>query len=207
MDIEEKDKRLFNPFQRPVRGKVRVIPEAINGTAFDLDPQGKHRWHCLAPKARVEVVMEKPDLSWTGSAYLDSNFGSESLEEGFRIWHWSRAHCGDGSVVCYEGVRRDGSHFASALRFAADGTPAHAELPMVAPLERTFWQIERKTRAERGAANVIKTWEDTPFYARSALATRLYGESVTAVQETLDLDRFQSPVVQFMLPYRMPRSV
>jgi len=26
-----------------------------------------------------------------------------------------------------------------------------------------------------------------------------------AVQESLDLDRLASPIVQFMLPYRMPR--
>ena len=36
---------------------------------------------------------------------------------GAGIPHWSRAHTRNGAVVCYEGVRRDGSHFASALRF------------------------------------------------------------------------------------------
>ena len=66
---------------------------------------------------------------------------------------------------------------------------------------------QAQTRADGGHASVVKTWEDAPFYARSMLASRLYGEPVTAVQESLDLDRFASPVVQFMLPYRMPRSV
>ncbi len=206
IDIVERDKRLFNPFRRPVRGKLRVIPRAINTVAFGLDPDAKHRWHCLAPKARIELLMEEPNVSWNGEGYLDSNFGSESLEEGFRVWHWSRAHTREGSVVNYEGVRRDGSHFASALRFTKDGQPEPAELPMVAPLPRTFWQIDRKTRADRGHARVLDTWEDSPFYARSQLLTQLYGERVVAVQESLDLDRFKSPVTQFMLPFRMPRA-
>ena len=96
--------------------------------------------------------------------------------------------------------------FASALRFGADGTPRQVELPMVAPLPNTLWQMERKTRADRGHASVIRTWEDAPFYARSTIASKVYGEPVVAVQESLDLNRFRSPIVQLMLPYRMPRA-
>ncbi|WP_394731205.1 hydroxyneurosporene dehydrogenase [Altererythrobacter sp. GH1-8] len=204
--IEERDKRLFNPFRRPVRGTVRVIPEIVNPTAFALDPGTKHRWHCLSPRAHIEVDMKEPGFSWNGSAYLDSNFGSESLEEGFRIWHWSRAHCSSGAVVCYEGVRRDGSSFASALRFARDGTASAEAIAPVAALPRSAWQVDRRTRSDSSRASVIRTWEDTPFYSRSELETDLLGERVVAVQESLDLNRFKSPVVQFMLPYRMPRG-
>ena len=53
---------------------------------------------------------------------------------------------------------------------------------------------------------VAKTWIDAPFYARSALDTRLFGEDVRAVHESLSLARFRSPIVQSMLPYRMPRA-
>ena len=206
IDIAERDKRLGIPWQRSVRGRVTLRPEAMNAREFALDPAGRHLWHCFAPRARITVEMTEPVLRWQGSAYFDSNRGSESLEQGFRVWHWSRAHLSRGAAVCYEGVRRDGSRFASALRFAADGTPGHAELPAVAPLSNTLWQMERRTRADRGHAGVIRTWEDAPFYARSTLASRLYGEPVTAVQESLDLDRFASPIVQFMLPYQMPRG-
>lgn len=203
--IEERDKRLGIPWQRPVRGVIRVIPEALNPVGFALDPGAKHHWHCLAPRARIEVEMHEPSLSWTGRAYLDSNFGSESLEDGFDVWHWSRAHLKEGAVVSYEGKRSDGSRFASAIRFDAYGLPQQAELPLAAPLPNTAWQMERRTRADRGHASVIKTWEDSPFYARSTLGARIYGEQVVAVQESLNLKRFASPVVQFMLPYRMPR--
>ena len=207
IEIEERDKRVGIPWQRRVSGTIRVIAEVGNEASFALDPQGRHLWHCISPRARIEVEMQQPALRWTGSAYLDSNFGSESLEEGFRVWHWSRAHTREGAVVCYEGTRRDGSQFASALRFDQTGAPQEAEIPMVAPLANTLWQMERKTRADRGHASVIRTWEDAPFYARSTLASRLYGEQVVAVQESLDLERFASPIVQFMLPYRMPRVV
>lgn len=207
IEIAERDKRLGIPWQRAVRGTVTVRPEALNARSFALDPAGRHTWHCIAPRARIEVEMEKPSLSWKGSAYFDSNFGTESLEEGFRIWHWSRAHHEREASVCYEGVRRDGSRFASALRFDRHGAPEDVGLPMVAPLPNTLWQMERRTRGDRGHASVIKTWEDAPFYARSTLSTRLFGQQVVAVQESLDLDRFSSPVVQFMLPYRMPRRI
>ena len=155
IEIEERDKRLGVLWQRRVCGKVRVIPEALNPTAFALDPAGKHRWHCLAPRARVEVTMNQPGLRWSGGGYLDSNFGSEPIEDGFRVWHWSRAHTRRGSAVCYEGIRRDGAAFASTLRFAADGTPQQEELPLVAPLPNTVWQMERKTRADHGHIKML----------------------------------------------------
>ena len=204
--IEERDKRLFNPFRRPVRGKVRVIPEALNPASFALDPDERHIWHCMAPRARIEVAMDEPGVSWSGNGYFDHNRGSEPLEEGFRVWHWSRAHMKRGAVVCYEGERGDGSVFASAIRFGADGIPQEAELPDVAHLPPSRWRIARRTRSEIGVAHVQRTWEDTPFYSRSELSSQLYGEDVVSVQESLDMRRFASPVVQFMLPYRMPRE-
>ena len=206
IDIEERDTRLFNPIRRPVRGRVRVIPEALNPASFALDPRENHIWHCMAPRARIEVTMEEPGLSWSGKGYFDHNRGSEALEEGFRVWHWSRAHMREGAVVCYEGERGDGSVFASAIRFDKSGFPDEVDLPPIAALPRSKWRIGRATRSEIGVARVRKTWEDTPFYARSELASKLYGEEVVAVQESLDMRRFASPIVQFMLPYRMPRA-
>ena len=204
--IEERDTRLFNPIHRPVRGTVRVSPEALNPAAFALDGNETHIWHCMAPRARIEVAMEQPGLSWSGQGYFDHNRGSEPLEDGFRVWHWSRAHMRKGAVVCYEGERSDGSLFASAIRFNAAGIPEETELPPMADLPRSSWRIERRTRSEIGLAKVQRTWEDTPFYSRSELTSQLYGEQVVAVQESLDMRRFANPLVQFMLPYRMPRA-
>lgn len=205
IDIEEGDTRLFVPWQRKVRGRVRVFPEALNRAAFALDGKESHIWHCLAPRARIEVEMTAPGLRWSGKAYLDHNRGAEALERGFNTWHWSRAHLKEGALVCYEGERGDGSLFASALRFDAKGVPEPVDLPPIAHLAPSKWRVERRTRSDIGVAEVRRTWEDTPFYARSELASRFLGEEVVTVQESLDMRRFSSPLVQFMLPYRMPR--
>jgi carotenoid 1,2-hydratase len=107
--------------------------------------------------------------------------------------------------VCYEGERGDGSLFASALRYDRHGVPEPVDLPPIAQLPASRWRIDRRTRSDIGVAQVRRTWEDTPFYARSELASRFAGEEVVTVQESLDMQRFSSPIVQFMLPYRMPR--
>jgi carotenoid 1,2-hydratase len=211
IDIEERDIRLGIPWRRRVKGRILVYPETLNSRSFALDPGGHHHWQAIAPRARIEVQMDAPALRWSGSAYLDSNHGSEPLEDGFTSWHWSRAHLGQRGAgrdvaVIYEGVRRDGSQFGSALRFDASGIPHEEELPLVAPLPRTWWGMPRQTRADRGHASVIKTWEDSPFYARSTLSARLWGEPVIAVQESISLNRLINPVVQWMLPYKMPRE-
>ena len=207
IDIEETAIWLGVPFHPPVRGRVVVEPELWSGQRFALDPDGRHHWRSIAPRARIRVEMDKPGLSWSGSGYLDGNAGSEALEEGFADWQWSRAHLGSEAVVLYEGVRRDGSDFASALRFGSNGEAREEALPLGAPLPATRWLMGRRTRADRGHARVVRTWEDSPFYARSAVASRLFGQEVLAVHESLSLDRFRSPVVQWMLPYKMPRRV
>jgi carotenoid 1,2-hydratase len=53
--------------------------------------------------------------------------------------------------------------------------------------------------------HVVRTLTDAPFYARSLVRTRWLGEAVTAMHESLSLQRFDSAWVQAMLPFRMPR--
>ncbi|WP_310496792.1 hydratase [Sandarakinorhabdus sp.] len=192
----------------PVRGRIRVTPEVLGQRRFRLDPAGRHVWEPLAPRSRVEVDFSRPDLRWAGTGYLDGNHGSEALEEGFADWQWSRAHLSDGATaVMYEGKLRGGKDFGMALRIGKDGVAEVMEMPEPMVLPRTGWQVNRLTRADAGyIARVRATWEDTPFYSRTALSTRLFGEDVVAVHESLDLDRFRSGIVQWMLPWRMPRK-
>ncbi|WP_345719204.1 hydratase [Rhizorhabdus phycosphaerae] len=195
------------PLPYRVRGTVRVTPEMIGTTAFALDPAGMHRWHPVAPRARVEVAMTHPDVVWHGDGYFDSNFGDEPLEDGFDEWHWSRAHLKHDVAVLYEGKRRDGTPFDLALKFDRQGRWHDVVQPSPASLPRSGWLVKRATRADAGhAPRVIRTWIDAPFYARTALATRLFGEDAQAVHESLSLGRFRSPIIQSMLPYRMPRA-
>lgn len=204
IDIAE----VSSPLPYKVRGTIRVSPEMIGSTAFSLDPEGRHRWHPVAPRARVEVAMTDPGLRWSGAGYFDSNFGDEALEDGFSDWHWSRAHLRDDVAVLYEGQRRDGTPFDLSLRLDRTGNWHDVDQPASARLPRSGWLIERVTRADAGhRPRVAKTWVDAPFYARSKLATRLFGENVEAVHESLSLARFRSPIVQGMLPFRMPRAI
>lgn len=194
------------PIPRPAVGTIRVFPEAINRVEFPLDAAGRHIWRSPAPTARVEVAMRAPDVSWKGHAYIDMNWGSEPLEAGFRNWHWSRSRLAGDSVVFFDGVCRTGPSFALALRFDAAGQPHPIEPPPVQRLSRTKWLMSRQTRAFADhPARLDRTLEDTPFYARSVLRTRLLGEDTAAIHESLDLDRFAARWVQGLLPYRMPR--
>ncbi|MCE3001671.1 MAG: hypothetical protein LW860_03055 [Xanthomonadaceae bacterium] len=194
------------PLPRRIRGRVRVIPRALASHVALLDAAGRHRWRPIAPSARVEVALDAPGLSWSGEGYLDSNEGDEPLEANLRRWHWSRAPLRDGSTVLYDVEARDGARTALALRFDRGGAATAFEPPPMAELPPSpVWRIARASRSQQGAPRVARTLEDTPFYARSVVAQVLHGEAVNAVHESLDLDRFAHPLVQAMLPFRMPR--
>jgi carotenoid 1,2-hydratase len=199
------------PFPSRVHGVVRVHPAALVATGFALDAAGRHRWRPLAPCARVEVALEQPGVRWAGAGYLDSNAGDEPLEAAFSRWDWSRADRGAESAVLYDVTRRaadalPGDRLSLALRFARSGAVEAFEPPPARELPPTFWRVARATRADAGTpAAVVRTLEDTPFYARSLLSTRLLGTATHAVHESLSLDRFRTRWVQCLLPFRMPR--
>jgi carotenoid 1,2-hydratase len=57
----------------------------------------------------------------------------------------------------------------------------------------------------QGPVQVLQQLEDTPFYQRSVLRSRLLGQEVTSFHETLNVPRLVNPIVRSMLPWRMPR--
>jgi carotenoid 1,2-hydratase len=192
------------PLPRRVRGSIRLTPRALPGTEFALDAARRHCWQPVAPKAAITVTLDRPELSWTGTAYMDSNHGAEPLADGFRHWTWSRAHLPGKTIILYDVHRRDGGGATAALGIADDGAiTALPRLP-VATLPLSLWRLPRATRADSAAVRCA-TVEDTPFYARSLVGSSLYGETARAMHETLSLDRFRSPIVRAMLPFRMPR--
>jgi carotenoid 1,2-hydratase len=193
------------PLPARIRGRVRVYPAALFDDSLALDAQGLHRWRPISPCARVEVALDKPALRWNGAGYFDSNSGAAPLEDCFTGWHWSRARQGARTSVLYDVRRRDGSEHSIALRFGHDGKREAFAPPPLATLPSTRWGIARLTRAS-GQPSVVDTLEDTPFYARSLLRTRLFGEPADAMHESLSLERFRAPWVQVLLPFRMPRA-
>ncbi len=192
------------PLPRRLSGAVRLIPQSVNARAFTLSEAGAHVWRPIAPFARVAVNFSQPDLQWEGDAYFDFNMGDAPLEADFRRWTWSRARTRNGAAIFYEAERRAAPPLALSLSFNRDGDYEETPAPPVAPLPRTAWRVDRATRSQTGA-RVTATFEDAPFYARSAVAHRLDGEDVISMHEALDLDRFAHPLVKLMLPFRMPR--
>ena len=202
VDIEE----VAVPWPHRIRGTVRVHPAALPGQGFSLDDAGHHHWAPIAPVSRVEVALDSPALRWSGPGYLHTNSGSAALEEDFVTWDWCRAPTPAGATILYNARRRVGGEQALALRVARGGGLERMAPPPPAPLPRTLWRMEQGTRADAGhVPTLTQRLEDTPFYARSLIGTRLYGADVVAVHESLSLDRFRAPWVQAMLPFRIPR--
>ncbi len=193
------------PLPSRLRGQIRLIPHALVQHIATLDTAGMHHWQPVAPSAHVDVQLDSPDLRWSGEGYWDSNFGDEPLEKGIRHWHWSRAKVQNDTAVIYDVTERNGRKKTLATRFGRSGKTSEFEAPAYVQLPASGWRIKRATRSEDGAASIVRTMEDTPFYARSVTSSRLFGETTTSMHESLDLDRFRSRIVQLMLPFRMPR--
>ncbi|MET0877774.1 MAG: carotenoid 1,2-hydratase, partial [Tardiphaga sp.] len=193
------------PFPGRIRGTVRVVPSAITQQEFVLNEHGNHRWWPIAPCARVQVALEQPHVRWQGDGYFDMNSGDAPIEDGFIDWQWARGSLHDGTAILYEAQRRDGSALNMAMRFDDAGAMQAFQPPGMVPLRRTGWRVARSVRSE-GGAQVLRTLEDAPFYARSVVTAQLAGEPVTLMHESLSLERFRRPVVQAMLPFRMPRA-
>jgi carotenoid 1,2-hydratase len=200
---------ITSPWPARIRGEVRLRADQRLGACYPLDPGGHHHWCPIAPCARVDVALEHPAMRWSGTGYMDANHGERPLEQDFARWDWSRAALArGGSAVLYDVTGADGARRALALRFDGRGRAKPFEPPAPVSLPSTRWHVLRGTRADPGAPpRVVRMLEDGPFYARSVLATRLCGEAVTAVHESLSLQRFSAPWVQLLLPFRMRRRV
>jgi carotenoid 1,2-hydratase len=194
------------PIPLRIQGTVRLEAGGLNSRHFHLDACGLHVWRPIAPAARVTVDLSCPALSWSGDGYFDMNAGAEPLEKGFESWTWLRATLARGAAILYDAKRRDGEALSLAMRFDKWGRYEPMEPPPVVKLPRTRWLLPRKTRSDDCIATASRTFEDTPFYARSLVSATLFGTHVTAMHESLSLTRVSNPIVRLMLPFRMPRS-
>ncbi|MDX5932117.1 carotenoid 1,2-hydratase [Acidiphilium acidophilum] len=199
---------ITTPIPRPLRGTITLTPKALEPAIYNLDATGTHRWQPVAPCARIAVTFQKPALIWQGDAYFDRNDGDAPMATAFSTWNWSRATTRRGARIFYHANRRDGGTTDLSLDFAANGGVTTKPAPPAAPLPMTWWRLPRETRNDPDTEpRLIRNFEDAPFYARARIATQIDGEPLDTMHETLDLNRFRSPIVQAMLPFRMPRRV
>ena len=202
LDVDE----IAVPWPARIRGRVRLIPEVVSTTEVILDEVGRHGWQPVFPSARIEVRLQRPSIEWRGRAYFDTNAGSVPLEDDFVKWDWSRAHLANGSsTILYDRRLRSGERRCLAQRFDSCGRISELNLEPDNPLPRTrIWRMPRSTRRIAGSAMTaaIETLEDTPFYARSIIATDA-APGQTTMHESLSLDRFRASWVTTLIPFRM----
>ena len=198
------------PLPFPVRGEIRLTPHFRNREAFPITPDGRHLWCPVAPAASVEVAFTDPRLNWQGEGYFDTNSGREPLESAFEYWDWARLNIPGGrTVILYNTELKGGDRQELALAFGPDGHLQQVTAPPEARLPATpVFRIPRRTRCDADTQpRLLRTLEDTPFYSRSVIETRLFGETATGVHESIKAGRLRSPLVKMMLPFRMPRRV
>ena len=193
------------PLPSKLRGSIVVRPRGLTGVGFALDDAGRHRWRPIAPLCDVEVHLEAPALAWRGTGYLDTNDGDEPLEAAFRSWSWSRFDLGGRARIFYDVLQANGTRRGLALA-VTDGRIEHTVEPFVQPLPTTGWGIARAVPCEpSGRPHLVRTLENAPFYARSAVRARIDGVDALGVHESLSLTRVAAPIVRLMLPFRMFR--
>ena len=94
------------------------------------------------------------------------------------------------------------------MGFGRSGDALVAAAPASTDLQRTLWRMPRAVASDPDSRpRIVATLEDTPFYARSAVETTVFGLTAPGVHESLSLDRFRTAAVQWMLPFRMPRRL
>lgn len=192
------------PWGRPLRGRMVVRPHRWHERRFALDGEARHLWWPVAPRARAEVVLERPAASFTGHGYHDSNGGREPLERSISGWHWSRTTGTDETSLCYDVTLRDGQRRELSLSCGDTGEIAEVgDTGVTQSLGRTRWGLARTTRLPSDtSATLLRPLVDSPFYARSLLAVTHADRRALAMHEVIDLERFARRSTQWMLPFR-----
>ena len=184
-----------------------------------------------AATAEVELSCGALSLRFSGHAYCDRNCGSGRLEDTFRRWSWAHGVTeaqNPAALVLYQAQRWDGSVLALAVRYPAQPSSCADGGAQIWRDEGRGWGGSDGGRADYlwlrvpprfvlgdyQAERIAKgRLEDAPFYARYAASlsapsdgtdnsARGSRETFLGVGEYLDLERFRSRAVQFLLTYK-----
>lgn len=192
--------------KRPIELKATFHPTSspLHLNAPTLDERAKHHWGSPAPHCRVEVECSSVGWKWSGQGYHDVNHGFEPLHAGFRHWSWGRANIGGRTQVFYDAVdiddRRRRRIHSDGVWLGEDGSDA---------LETNLspWLLNVPTRWTAPGLRVEEKlrWESSPFYVRGVSRFESPSGTAEGVSEHVDLERFASPFVRWMLRYRIYR--
>ena len=112
---------------------------------------------------------------------------------------------GTHARVFYDVVERDGTARDLSLD-VRDGVVTRRPPTPYGRVANTRWGIARAVPCDAGATpSLVSTMVGAPFYARSAVRSRVDGVEAQGVHENLVLGRLVSPPVRLMVPFKMPR--
>ena len=197
----DRDRRDYGPLPKTLRGEVGRAPTRADQSRLRARCGGAHRWRPLAPLCDVEVRFEAPALAWRGTGYFDTERRRRAARSRLRSWTWTRFDAGECARIFYDVVQADGVKRGLALE-VADGKITPTAEAVYQDVARTGWGIARAVPCELGGTpTLVRTLENAPFYARSAIRARIDGVERDGVHETLSLSRLVNPAVRFMVPF------
>jgi carotenoid 1,2-hydratase len=204
------------PLRLPVEGSIEAEPEAgamAPGIISAAGGGATHGWQVLAPRARVRARFRRPAFALDGVGYVDRNWGDGRLEDAFARWSWARFHGPRRTTIVYALVDRDGRRRAFSAEAAAGdegGAPVEETPAPEGGTRRAAWGLTLPLGFGAGAPERLRVapdelLEQAPFYARyrARLVERGLPVEALGMGEHLDLDRFRSPFIRFLLRYKM----
>jgi carotenoid 1,2-hydratase len=188
----------------PVRGVVEIDPGPGGPSSTLVGSDGvAHHWRVLSRRARVRVRMEKPDFSFDGEGYHDTNRGDGRLEASFARWSWARFHAPSGrTTILYSVQDRAGGRQALVV----DDDQVRTVTAADGPLRRAAWGLDLPrwfSVDEQLRCTPRDLLEAAPFYARyTGELAGPQGTVARGIGEYLDLDRFRFRGIQFLLRFK-----
>ncbi|MEM6619840.1 MAG: carotenoid 1,2-hydratase [Pseudomonadota bacterium] len=202
LDVDE----MATPHGSRITGRITVTPSAVTGVELPLTAEGTHVWRPFGPTARIDCDLDHGSWRWSGHGYFDANFGTRALEQDFNYWTWSRMPLSEGTACFYDVIDRAGAKTAAGFLFHHNGSAEPIPLPDLQPMRRTLWALPRQMRCDAGQRpRQVKHMLDAPFYCRSGVESWINGERSLGMHEALDLRRFDSRALKYMLAVRVPR--
>ncbi len=199
-----------------VEGTVELEPLSAALPQVSLHPDCVHRWRVVVPRGRVRVRFTRPQFEFDGVGYHDINEGDGRLEAAFSRWSWARFHEGPRTCVLYSARERSGAARALVVdvndervdseRRAVEARPGEEGKPRAVGWGLTLPEWFSVEAGQLLRCDPTELLQVAPFYARyHAQLSDGKNPIARGMGEYLDLDRFASPALQFLLRFKTRR--